>query len=301
MAIPSPSNALDLWLGHLGVERNLAANTTQSYQEDLRHWVNRLEESNTGLDAVTLDDVDAHLAAMARQCEYRPTSTARHVSSLRGFLKFVHTRGWSSLDPGELLDAPKIGRYLPDCLTVQEVESIFAEVDRDRRWAWRDLSLLELLYSSGLRISEALSLRLDQIHFEDGWILPVGKGNKQRLVPLSPLGAETLRTYLDQERTACHPQSEELLLNPRGMPFSRMGAWKIVRKLTRHLAKPVHPHTLRHSFATHLLEGGMDLRVLQELLGHADISTTQIYTHVDREYLKQEHGHFHPRERQKKT
>ncbi len=164
------------------------------------------------------------------------------------------------------------------------------------KWAWRDTVLIELLYGAGLRISEALNLGLDQIHFEDEWILPIGKGNKQRLVPMSVRAKTALTHYLKCERPLANPKCNMALVNPKGLALSRMGAWKIVHKWSCHLSKPVHPHTLRHSFATHLLEGGMDLRVLQELLGHSDISTTQIYTHIDREYLKEEHRQFHPRQ-----
>ncbi|HSQ41743.1 MAG TPA: tyrosine recombinase, partial [Fibrobacteraceae bacterium] len=295
MAIPSPPLALKRYLTHLGIERNLSPQTLQAYKDDLRHWIHFLQEADLGLE-VSITDVDRYMTQQAQNSQYEPTSIARHLSSLRGFLRYVHLHQWSSLDPDNHFQAPKLGRYLPDTLTVAEVEALFASVDRQRKWAWRDLSLLELLYGSGLRISEALELRLPQIRFEDGWILPIGKGNKQRLVPLGEKSRETLQIYLHQERPLCRPSDDLFLLNPRGQRLSRMGAWKIIQKLCLPLGKHVHPHTLRHSFATHLLEGGMDLRVLQELLGHADISTTQIYTHIDREFLRQEHRQFHPRE-----
>lgn len=294
--IQSPSDALESFLVHIGVEKNLSPRTLQSYQEDLRHWIGWMEELGLEWADITPQHLDQHLHAMSLRFDYEPSSVARHISSLRSFLRFCHAQGWLLLDPAQFLETPRLGRYLPDCLTVAEVESIFETIDPTGKWAWRDTSLIELLYGAGLRISEALQLRLDQVHFEDGWILPIGKGNKQRLVPMTPRAKQALSFYLQKERPLCGPKSDEVLLNPKGRPLSRMGAWKIVHKWSSHLAKAVHPHTLRHSFATHLLEGGMDLRVLQELLGHADIATTQIYTHIDREYLKEEHQHFHPRE-----
>jgi len=206
-------------------------------------------------------------------------------------------RGHTTFDPAEHLDAPKLGRYLPDCLTVADINLLFDSIDPTHPWALRDRTLLELLYSMGLRISEALNLTIAQIQLEDGWITPIGKGNKQRLVPLSPPSRVTIQRYMLEERPLAHPKCDHLIVNPRGAKLSRMGAWKIVQRIARPLGKSVHPHTFRHSFATHLLEGGMDLRVLQELLGHADISTTQIYTHLDREFLKTEHRRFHPREK----
>lgn len=293
----SQSDALESFMVHIGVEKNLSPRTLQAYQEDLRHWVKWVEDAQFGWDALTPVEIDKYLQFMSLQFDYEPTSIARHISSLRSFLRFAHSRNFLPMDPAQFLETPRIGRYLPDCLTVGEVESIFSEIDFSEKWAWRDTSLIELLYGAGLRISEALALKLDQVQFEDGWLLPVGKGNKQRLVPLSPRAKEALGHYMQEERPLCAPKSDVILLNPKGRPFSRMGAWKIVHKWSRHLSKAVHPHTLRHSFATHLLEGGMDLRVLQELLGHADISTTQIYTHIDREYLKVEHQHYHPREK----
>ena len=271
MTIPAPAEALELFLSHLGLERNLSPKTLQAYQEDLRHFIAWLEDRNIPLSEIGVEHLDGHLAAIAQRTEYEPTTIARHLSSLRGFLRFALQNHWTRFDPAHHLEAPRIGRYLPEYLTVAEVQSVFDGIDRTRKWAWRDLTLLELLYGTGLRISEALDLRISQLRIEDGWILPIGKGNKQRLVPIGPQSLATIQQYLDQERPLCGPTADNLVLNPRGRPLSRMGAWKIIHKLTLEIGKPVHPHTFRHSFATHLLEGGMDLRVLQELLGHADI------------------------------
>lgn len=289
--------SLDNYLSYIGMERNLSPYTIQSYQEDLRHWVLWCNDNKITLSTLTQDQVDLFLQYLSERYSYEPTSVSRHLSSVRGYLRFCHHRAWTNLDPALFLDAPRLGRYLPDCLTIREVEDIFSGINKERKWALRDCSLLELLYSAGLRISEALDLRIGQIQFDDCWILPVGKGNKQRLVPMAAQTSKNLHAYLTLERPLCSPKTDHFLVNPRGKAFSRMGAWKIVQKLSLTLGRSVHPHTFRHSFATHLLEGGMDLRVLQELLGHADISTTQIYTHIDREFLKQEHRNYHPREK----
>lgn len=287
---------LDSYIGHLGIERNLSANTLQSYQEDLRHWLKFLESHHLELNQIELNHVDHFMELMARQYEYAPTSVARHLSSLRGFLRYCLAQNATQFDASQFLEIPKLGRYLPLCLTIQEALSLYSEINPSSPNAYRDLALIELLYGCGLRISEALQLKVSQVDFSERWILPIGKGNKQRLVPVSQQGMELLQQYIQQERSIIPTKVDNLILNPRGKALSRMGAWKIIQRRSRHLNKDIHPHTLRHSYATHLLEGGMDLRVLQELLGHADIATTQLYTHLDREYLKQEHTRFHPRE-----
>jgi integrase/recombinase XerD len=288
---------LESYLSYLGLEKNLSPRTLEAYRKDLGEFQEWLDTQKIQLKDLQTSHLDAFLTEISRNKDYEPSSLARHMSSLRGFLKYCLQMGLASFDPGESLSSPKISRYLPDCLTVAEVENLFSQVDRSKRTAYRDLSLLELLYSAGLRISEALDLKISQIHFEDGWILPIGKGNKQRLVPIGSKSLENLKAYLQKERPLCSPKDDHFIVNQRGKRMSRMGAWKILHQLTLDIPKRVHPHTFRHSYATHMLEGGIDLRVLQELLGHADISTTQIYTHIDREFLKQEHRMYHPREK----
>jgi len=294
--MPTPQDLLSSFLAHLGIERNLSPNTLQSYQEDLRHWLNFLEFNHLNLENLELSHVDQFLESMVLRFEYAPTSVARHMSSLRGFLRYCLAQNATSFDATQHLEIPKIGRYLPMCLTISEALSIYSEIHPKSPQALRDLALIELLYGCGLRISEALQLKVSQIDFSGKWILPIGKGNKQRLVPVSQQGIDLIQEYIQTDRSLIPSSIDNLILNPRGKALSRMGAWKIIQRRTRHLSKEVHPHTLRHSYATHLLEGGMDLRVLQELLGHSDIATTQLYTHMDREYLKQEHARFHPRE-----
>jgi len=289
------SNRMDAYLAFLGVERNLSPATVQSYAEDLRHFVGWLDENSIDLKELTPERLDDFLTYTAGQAEYSPTSIARHFSSLRGFLKYMQSQGEYDFSTESMLERPKLGHYLPQYLTREEVDSVFESAANGKN-PLRDTALFELMYSAGLRISETLGIKLSQLDLDNEWLTPIGKGNKQRLVPLGSKAKENLRAWIEEGRPLTHPTTDNIILNSRGKPMTRMGAWKIVQLHTAHLAKQVSPHTFRHSFATHCLEAGMDLRVLQELLGHADISTTQIYTHIDKEFIKQEHRQYHPRE-----
>lgn len=288
---------LNDYLSFLGVERNLSKSTLRSYQEDLRHFIAFLKEQELTESSINANHLELYLNTLALHHDYQPASLVRHMASLRGYLHHLFARKILQFAPQNLLEAPRVGRHLPQVLSSREMTEVFAGIDVQAPWSARDRALLELLYSGGLRVSEALGLRLSQVRFDQGWMQPVGKGNKQRLVPLGTQASIALQDWIKKERPHTRPQCDLVLLNPRGKALSRMSAWKIVRKHTLFLNKEIGPHTLRHSFATHLLEGGIDLRVLQELLGHADISTTQIYTHLDREYLREVHRNFHPREK----
>ena len=289
------SNRMDSYLAFLGVERNLSPATIQSYQEDLRHFVAWLDEIGLDLKELTPEKLDEFLTLTAGQEVYSPTSIARHFSSLRGFLKYMQNQGEYNYSSESMLERPKLGHYLPQYLTREEIDSVFESAANGKN-PLRDTALFELMYSAGLRISETLGIKLSQMDIDNEWLTPIGKGNKQRLVPLGSKAKENLKAWIELGRPLTHPTTDNIILNSRGKPMSRMGAWKIVQQHTMHLSKQVSPHTFRHSFATHCLEAGMDLRVLQELLGHADISTTQIYTHIDKEFIKQEHRMHHPRE-----
>lgn len=223
----------------------------------------------------------------------------RQVSAIRTYYNFLSGEGVVQFDPSERLETPRQGRTLPDVLTVPEIEALLAAPGVDDALAWRDRALLELGYGAGMRVSELCGLARNDLILDDGLVRVFGKGGKERLVPLgrAVIGAvsvylHTVRPELDRGKS-----NNRLLLNARGTPLSRVGAWGIVKRATERagIKKNVTPHTLRHSFATHLLEGGADLRAVQEMLGHADLSTTQIYTHVDREYLRSVHKQFHPR------
>lgn len=291
---------LDSYLSFLGVERNLSPATLQSYEEDLRHFVYWADDRGTKISALTPQELDEFLTDVASYAEYSPTSVARHFSSLRGFLKYLLREKAFPYSTDSLLATPRIGHYLPQCLTREEVDSIFERINEISKHKERDTALIELLYSEGLRIAEALSLRISDIDFENEWITPIGKGNKQRLVPLGTKAKANIKAWMNGPRLELSPKTDTVILNTRGKKMSRMGAWKLIQTYTAHLAKHVTPHTFRHSFATHCLEAGMDLRVLQELLGHANVTTTQIYTHINNQMIQEEHKSFHPREQKNK-
>ena len=226
-------------------------------------------------------------------------SIRRGVSAIRTYFGFLLGEGRVSDDPSDRLESPRRGRVLPATLSVQEIEALLAAPNLEQPLAWRDRALLELAYGAGLRVSELCGLGLTDLLLSENLVRIFGKGGKERLVPIgrSVIGAASV--YLHQIRPALDrgKSKNRVLLNARGEPLSRVGAWGVVRRATQRagITKRVTPHTLRHSFATHLLEGGADLRAVQEMLGHADLSTTQIYTHVDREYLRSVHKQFHPR------
>lgn len=227
------------------------------------------------------------------------SSIRRNISALRTWFRVLVADGLVAKDPSDRLDSPQRWRKLPEVLTVEEVTRLLAAPGLDERLAFRDRAMLELAYGAGLRVSEWIGLALKDVLLDEGLVRVLGKGSKERLVPIGRSAIGAVAVYLRELRpTLEHGGGKGLLfLNARGVPLTRMGAWKILRKYVElaGIEKPVSPHTLRHTFATHLLEGGADLRAVQEMLGHADISTTQIYTHVDREYLRSVHRQHHPR------
>jgi integrase/recombinase XerD len=293
----------DFWLegfrDFLALEAGHSANTVESYLRDLR----RLGEFATARGVrdparLTLR-VLRDFVYLLKDLGLSPASIRRAVSAIRTYYGFLVGEGRVKDDPSDRLESPRRGRVLPDTLSVQEVEALLAAPTLDQPLAWRDRALLELAYGAGLRVSELCGLTLTDLLLSENLVRIFGKGGKERLVPIgrSVIGAasvylHTMRPTLDRGKSR-----NRVLLNARGEPLSRVGAWGIVRRATQRagIKKRVTPHTLRHSFATHLLEGGADLRAVQEMLGHADLSTTQIYTHVDREYLRSIHKQFHPR------
>ncbi|WP_425155222.1 site-specific tyrosine recombinase XerD [Candidatus Palauibacter sp.] len=290
---------LESYRDHLSFERGLSPRTIDGYLREAR----RLAEFviSRGADSpreVSYELLRDHVACLAEEGR-AASSVARAVYALRGYFRFLVLEGVIETDPSERLEAPRAGRHLPDVLSVPEIEALLGAIPLDDRATRRDRSILELLYGCGLRVSELIDLRVRDVDLEEGLVRVRGKGSKERLVPVGAAARSAVRRYLRESRPELDRGDSEgrVFLNLRGRPLSRMGVWKILR---RHVAragigKHVTPHTLRHSFATHLLEGGADLASVQEMLGHADISTTEIYTHVDRSHLRQVHRSHHPR------
>ena len=291
---------LQQYLTFLRFEKNLSENSIQAYQQDLSRYIAFLDSQDIQRAVQIRDRHVRRLLQMLSELGLSASSLARNLSAIRSFHKFLLMEEALDFDPCENVDGPKIRRYLPDVLSFPEIEKILTSIKIDQPGGIRDRAMIELLYASGLRISELLNLPIREIYFKEGFVRILGKGSKERLVPASDRALQWIRRYLDQARPALDRQRSSrgiTFLNARGKPLSRMGFWKILQAQVRNsgIKKEVHPHTFRHSFATHLLEGGADLRAVQEMLGHADISTTQIYTHLDRTYLKQVYQEFHPR------
>ncbi|MBL8003159.1 MAG: tyrosine recombinase XerD [Flavobacteriales bacterium] len=286
---------------HLKLERSLSDRTVEAYLRDLGKLQAFAEQHTPPLkpDALTLEDLQAFTTWVSKQ-GLGATSQARLLSAVRGFYRSLRREKVVDADPTELLESPRTGRYLPTFLTVAEVDAIVAALDMSRPLAHRDRAIVETLYGCGLRVSELCDLQLSRLHFSEGFIRVVGKGDKERLVPIGPEAMRQITRYRDEERVhlPVQPKAADLLfLNARGGRLSRVSVFNLVKRLAAlaGVRKTISPHTFRHSFATHLVEGGADLRAVQEMLGHASITTTEIYTHLDREYLRSNILRYHPR------
>lgn len=285
---------------YLYLERNLSENTIGSYQTDIKTFLEYLIELQVAdLNSVTHKEMVGFFKVLTKM-GLNERSVARYFSALKGFFSFLISAGYIEKNPSDSLTAPKISRKLPEVLSIDEVNAILEQPDASDTLGMRDKAILELFYACGLRVSEVINLRLTGLYLDDGIIRVIGKGNKERIVPIGDSAVHWIQEYLKNSRIilAKSIKSENILfLNVRGTKFSRMGLWKMVHHYSEmaQVTKQIHPHTFRHTFATHLLEGGADLRAVQEMLGHSDISTTQIYTHIDRDYIKQEHRDHHPR------
>jgi len=283
----------------LVLEQGASPRTDEAYGRDLARFatyaVSRGAVGPADVTARLLREYVYHLKDLG----LAPASIRRNVSALRTYFKFLLGEGRITHDPSERLESPKRWRTLPEVLSVAEVDKLLASPTLDDPLVFRDRALLELAYGAGLRVSEWISIGVRDVMFDEGLVRVFGKGSKERLVPIGRRAIGALASYVRELRPRLeHGEGRgALFLNARGQPLTRMGAWKILQKYVARagIEKHVSPHTLRHSFATHLLEGGADLRAVQEMLGHADISTTQIYTHVDREYLRTVHRQYHPR------
>lgn len=291
---------LTLYTNYLRIEKQVSDNTLESYSHDLKRYLQFLENCDVlSLDRITQKNLREFIHLL-NELGLASNSLARNISSIKNFHKFIVNEGIYDKNPTDGILLPKSSRKLPAVLSVEEIEALLEVIDIETAAGIRDRAMLEMIYGSGLRISELLSISYQQLYIDDGLIRVYGKGSKERVVPMSEFAIEWTKEYIKYARNKfvrTGMQSSELFVNQRGKGLSRMGFWKILRKYVDlcGLSHEIHPHTFRHSFATHLLEGGADLRIVQELLGHSDISTTQIYTHIDRHYLKEVFNSFHPR------
>tara|TARA_Y100000589_G_scaffold206486_1_gene194692 strand:+ start:832 stop:1737 length:906 start_codon:yes stop_codon:yes gene_type:complete len=288
---------------YLLIEKSLSKNTVDAYVRDInkmaKYFLN-LEKSKN-IKSVSYEDFQNYLAHLNDE-KIKARSQSRVISSIRAFYKFLIIEKEIDNNPSELLETPKTGKKLPEFLTVDEVNQLVNEINRSKPEGERNLAILEVLYGCGLRVSELIELKLSEIYWKEGFIRIIGKGNKERLVPLGKTATKHLKIYINEIRVhnkVNEESKDHVFLNKNGGKISRVMIFKIIKALTLKagIKKNISPHTLRHSFATHLVEGGADLRAVQEMLGHQSITTTEIYTHLDRSYLKQTILDHHPLEK----
>lgn len=286
---------------YLGVEKGLSQNTQAAYRRDLNKFMDYLKGKGiSSLEEVTRSQIVAYLAFLL---DYgaAPASVARNLSSIKTFYRFLINEGLIKDNPTENLESPRLKRKLPGVLTVDEVDRLLTMPDPVKPLGIRDRAMFELMYASGMRVSELLALKVDDVNLSAGFAHCMGKGKKERIVPINQTAIEWVTRYLTRTRPMLLNDLGErtLFLNAHGQPMTRQGFWKLLSGYARkaNIEKEVTPHTLRHSFATHLLENGADLRAVQEMLGHADIGTTQIYTHLTRSRIREVYNASHPRAR----
>ncbi len=286
---------------YLQLEKSLSVNTIEAYKHDIKVFVQFLESSG---NAKKPDEIDLpvfyNFLTAINDLGLSARSQARIISGIKAFYKFLVLENTISENPAELLESPKLGRKLPDTLSVEEIDQIIATIDRSTPEGERNKAMLETLYSCGLRVSELVNLKISDLFFNDGFVKIIGKGNKQRMIPVGRSAIKYITAYLHEIR--CHiavKKTEEdiVFLNRRGHRLSRVMIFTIIKQLAKKagINKSISPHTFRHSFATHLIEGGADLRAVQEMLGHESITTTEIYLHLDRKYLRDTIMKYHPR------
>ena len=294
------SQALKDYQSYLKIERGLSANSIQNYSYDIVKLIKYLEEHSIEISPirVTEEDLQGFIYHLAKKMNAR--SQARIISGLKSFFNYLIFEDYRETNPLELIESPRIGRKLPDTLTTKEIDLLINVIDLSHPQGERNRAIIETLYSCGLRVSELTELRISDLFFEEDFIKVTGKGNKQRFVPISELTKKYINTYKDHIRIHLNPLKDDvdiLFLNRRGKKLTRAMIFTIVKTLTKqaNIQKKISPHTFRHSFATHLLENGADLRSIQQMLGHESITTTEIYMHVDRSHLKEVLDNFHPR------
>ncbi|MBR0493191.1 MAG: tyrosine recombinase XerD [Muribaculaceae bacterium] len=277
----------------------MSQNTAVAYSDDVDKLIRYLADAGVGIERATTDDLERFICTL-QDVGIQPRSQARIISGVKGFYRFLRQEHFMDTDPTELLLTPKIGRHLPEVLTIAEIDAMIAAIDMSKAEGQRNRAIIETLYGCGLRVSELVTLKLSQLYLEEHYVVIQGKGIKQRAVPISPVAIEQINLYLEQTRSHQIAQrgSEDILfLNRRGAMLTRQMIFHIVKQLCElaGVRKVISPHTLRHSFATHLLEGGANLRAIQQMLGHESITTTEIYVHIDRTRLRDEILQHHPR------
>lgn len=289
------------FIHYLLVEKGLSKNTLVSYERDLKSYIHYIQSSENinSLQEVQRIQI-VHFLGFLRDQGKSSKTIARHVASIRSFHQFLLREKVVDHDPSVHIDRPKLERSLPKVLSLKEVERLLDSPKANDHYGVRDKAMLELLYATGIRVSELIGLNIEDAHLTMGFVRCIGKGNKERIIPLGKTASDAIQKYLDEARplfVSKKYMDKALFLNHHGKRLTRQGFWKILKRLTTEagIQKELTPHTLRHSFATHLLENGADLRAVQEMLGHADISTTQIYTHVTKTRLKDVYSQFHPR------
>ena len=287
------------FLAHLTLTKGMSRNTAQAYSDDVDKLTRFLAETGVAVDHASTADLETFVSTL-HDVGIQPRSQARIISGVKSFYKFLRLEGYMDADPTELLLTPKIGRHLPEVLTIDEIDAMIDAIDMSKPEGQRNRAIIETLYGCGLRVSELIGLQLSQLFMEERYVIIQGKGNKQRLVPISPVAIEQITLYLEQTRAhqvAKRGSEDILFLNRRGAMLTRQMIFHIVKQLCElaGIRKVISPHTLRHSFATHLLEGGANLRAIQQMLGHESITTTEIYVHIDRSRLRDEILTHHPR------
>jgi len=287
---------MDTYLEHLLVVRGLSENSLAAYATDLREFSAFLKQKDFDLSEVSRQTLSLYLFHLRRK-GLASRSLARHLSALRGFFSYLADEGLADSDPAEFLENPKLPRKLPELLTIKEMATVLAQPDLSTKLGFRDRTMLELLYAAGLRVSELVQMKPFDFDPQVGVLRIFGKGSKERLIPIHYAAQEFLQNYLQSWRGQFKPVQDAVFLNRSGKGLTRQAVWKAIKRhaLTAGITRNVSPHTFRHSFATHLLEGGADLRTVQLLLGHADIAATEIYTHVQAGRLVQIHRQHHPR------
>lgn len=288
---------LDQFINYLRIERGLAKNTVESYSRDLLRFSKFLEDQGISPLGVSRDQIAQYITLLGKDLAAR--SVARNLSAIKSFFRFLVSEGRIEDNPARLIETPRTSLRLPEVLTQEEIERLLSQPNGNVSRGKRDRGMLECLYATGLRVSELVNLKISDVNLEAGYVRTLGKGSKERLVPIGDTALEAIKDYLSDGRPDFTKGrvSPYVFLSSRCHPLSRQGFWKIIKKygLKAGIKKRISPHSIRHSFATHLIGAGADLRSVQVMLGHEDISTTQIYTHVSREHLKKAHEKYHPR------